>query len=138
MGGVEPTVATSSAYNLVHPTWTAVQSLRDRTFEYDRKGNAQWAQFMNRLLKQVDLHKLEVKVKYPKPRKYQAPTSGPPQPRSLTFSSARSSPREASGAEGHHENDVTVEVARSSPREASDAESDPERDAKVEVARSSP
>merc|ERR1712194_945183 len=124
--GVEPEVATSSAYNLVHPTWTAVQSLRDRTFEYDRKGNAQWAQFMNRLLKQVDLHKLEVKVKYPKPRKYKASASGTPQPRSRTVLSARSSPREASGAESHHESDANVELACSSPREASDAEHDHE------------
>eukprot|EP00931_Biecheleriopsis_adriatica_P058357 TRINITY_DN34714_c0_g1_i1.p1 TRINITY_DN34714_c0_g1~~TRINITY_DN34714_c0_g1_i1.p1 ORF type:complete len:551 (+),score=130.42 TRINITY_DN34714_c0_g1_i1:95-1747(+) len=53
-------------YNLVHPTWVAVQSLRDRNFEYDRKGNTQWAQFMGRLLKQSDLRRLERKIVYEK------------------------------------------------------------------------
>merc|ERR1712194_273356 len=62
--------------------------------KYDRKGNAQWAQFMQRLLKQVALHKLEVKVKYPKPRKSAASSSGPPPPGSGIMESACSSPRE--------------------------------------------
>ncbi|CAE8645528.1 unnamed protein product [Polarella glacialis] len=43
-----------------------VQSLRDRNFEYDRKGNAQWAQFMNRLLPRSNLRTLETKIVYEK------------------------------------------------------------------------
>jgi len=59
----------ASHYNMVHPTWTAVQSLRDRNFEYDRKGNAQWAQYMDKLLKQTNLRKLDVRIVYEKKRK---------------------------------------------------------------------
>jgi len=54
----------ASFYSRLHPTWVAVQSLRDRNFEYDRKGNTEWAQFMERLLKQTNLRHLENKVHY--------------------------------------------------------------------------
>lgn len=59
---VEP--AECSFYNKVHPTWTAVQSLRDRNFDYERKGNQMWAKYSESLLKQTNLRKLEHKVKY--------------------------------------------------------------------------
>mmetsp|Transcript_41570 Transcript_41570/g.114514 ORF Transcript_41570/g.114514 Transcript_41570/m.114514 type:complete len:533 (+) Transcript_41570:57-1655(+) len=64
-------------YSRIHPTWTAVQSLRDRNFEYDRKGNMQWAQFMSRLLKQTNLRKLETKISYPKRSKSSAKSAEP-------------------------------------------------------------
>jgi len=58
----EPKIA--NFYNRLHPTWVAVQSLRDRNFEYDRKGNAEWGCFMERLLKQTNLRELENRVIY--------------------------------------------------------------------------
>jgi len=56
-------------YSRLHPTWVAVQSLRDRNFEYDRKGNAQWGQFMERLLRQTKLRDLEKRIIYSWPKK---------------------------------------------------------------------
>merc|ERR1711990_328265 len=56
--------AEPSMYDLLHPTWVAVQSLRDRCFEYSRKGNQQWEQFMTRLLKETKLGKLETRITY--------------------------------------------------------------------------
>lgn len=53
-------------YERVHPTWVAVQSLRDRNFDYDRKGNVRWGHYMAKLLKQSNLRKLESKVSYRK------------------------------------------------------------------------
>jgi len=54
----------ASFYNRVHPTWVAVQSLRDRNFEYDRKGNTEWGHFMERLLKQTNLRQLDKRIVY--------------------------------------------------------------------------
>eukprot|EP00747_Dinoflagellata_sp_TGD_P208509 gnl/TRDRNA2_/TRDRNA2_81989_c0_seq1.p1 gnl/TRDRNA2_/TRDRNA2_81989_c0~~gnl/TRDRNA2_/TRDRNA2_81989_c0_seq1.p1 ORF type:complete len:572 (+),score=106.86 gnl/TRDRNA2_/TRDRNA2_81989_c0_seq1:105-1820(+) len=56
-------------YNLIHPSWVAVQSLRDRNFEYDRKGNQQWAKFMEKTLRESNLKKLETKIAYEWPSK---------------------------------------------------------------------
>mmetsp|Transcript_25246 Transcript_25246/g.79557 ORF Transcript_25246/g.79557 Transcript_25246/m.79557 type:complete len:137 (+) Transcript_25246:1-411(+) len=61
--------AKTSFYNGVHPTWVAIQSLRDRSFDYERKGNIQWAEFMSRLLKQTNLRNLETKIVYEWPRR---------------------------------------------------------------------
>lgn len=63
-----------SFYNGVHPTWVAVQSLRDRSFDYERKGNIQWAEFMSRLLKQTNLRQLEGKIIYEWPCKRRSTT----------------------------------------------------------------
>ncbi|CAJ1367506.1 unnamed protein product [Effrenium voratum] len=65
----EPLACVSPSPNLyeqIHPTWVAVQSLRDRNFEYDRKGNIKWGQYMAKLLKQSNLRKLEHKIAYGK------------------------------------------------------------------------
>jgi len=51
-------------YHRLHPTWVAVQSLRDRNFEQDRKGNICWSQFMARLLKETKLGRLNSKIVY--------------------------------------------------------------------------
>mmetsp|Transcript_61250 Transcript_61250/g.138171 ORF Transcript_61250/g.138171 Transcript_61250/m.138171 type:complete len:606 (-) Transcript_61250:49-1866(-) len=64
----EPDPAKLPYYQQLHPTWVAVQSLRDRNFEYDRKGNIQWAKFMARLLKDTNLQKLEHKIVYAWPK----------------------------------------------------------------------
>jgi hypothetical protein len=54
----------ASFYSRLHPTWVAVQSLRDRNFEYDRKGNVAWGHYMERLLKHTNLCKLEHRIIY--------------------------------------------------------------------------
>lgn len=68
-GLVAHTPADPKPYSLVHPTWVAVQSLRDRNFDYDRKGNQQWGKFMEKLLRQTDLRHLETKIVYQWPTK---------------------------------------------------------------------
>merc|ERR1712183_279742 len=70
--------AKPTMYDLLHPTWVAVQSLRDRCFEYSRKGNQQWEQYMAKLLKETMIGKLEYKVKYVKQGRRKESIAVPP------------------------------------------------------------
>ena len=43
-----------SSYDVLHPTWVAVQALRDRDFQLDRPEAEKWRVWINRLVKETD------------------------------------------------------------------------------------
>ena len=44
---------TSTSYDILHPTWVAVQGLRDRDFKLDRPASEKWRIWITKIVKQV-------------------------------------------------------------------------------------
>jgi hypothetical protein len=56
---------TESLYTLLHPTWVATQSLRDRNFEFMRPGNQKWSEKIVKIIRAAEFATVQYKIKYP-------------------------------------------------------------------------
>merc|ERR1712185_655823 len=56
---------TESPYTMLHPTWVATQSLRDRNFELARPGNQKWSDKILKIIRAAEFATVQYKIKYP-------------------------------------------------------------------------